>query len=225
MSVDFFQKKTAWILCAVVGISVVLGAGLYARFLDRATVQAVSHNFYFLVSDSTHIEVSTHQVVNSGGAGYVLEESEREYVAISVYFSKSQAEIVQSNLSMPSMVLEKTTENLYFKTKKQKQKAKRITGAFSCLKSCIGVLNGEIERLETGATQQSSKRILSDLRRQFAYLAKEYQKDFVSYAFVCEKASAYLLEITDGTVYVGDLRYLLCALCNSFVDLSKEFSL
>ena len=152
-------------------------------------------------------------------------EKEREYVAISVYFSKTQAEIVQSNLSMPSMVLEKTTENLYFKTKKQKQKAKRIIGAFSCLKSCIGVLNGEIERLESGATQQSSKRILSDLRRQFAYLAKEYQKDFVSYAFVCEKASAYLLEITDGTVYVGDLRYLLCALCNSFVDLSKEFSL
>ena len=87
------------------------------------------------------------------------------------------------------------------------------------------MLNGEIKRLEEGATQESSKRILQSLSRQFAYLSKENSMQQEEYTKLCQNASNRVEGFIQGVVYVKDLRYLLCDLCNGYLKLSKNFAL
>ncbi len=229
MLTDFLRKKQFYHLAlSVVSLTFVLISVLYAYSITTVKSVFVGKNFYFLISESTHIEASTHFVSKNGGAGYLLEENQREYVAFSVYLNEEQGENVLSSMKREgeqTALLALTSSNLYFKTHTQKANAEEIKGAFSSLYGCIEVLNKEIVRLDKGATQQSSKRLLEMLQRQFAYMEKKYKKSFPKFAQVCKDGSEQLIKIISDIVYVGDLRYLECSLCVSFVDLTKKFSL
>ncbi|MBE5744548.1 MAG: hypothetical protein E7355_00210 [Clostridiales bacterium] len=225
MSADFFKKRTIAITAGVAVFCVIIGICLYARYLDRATVEAFSQNYYFLVSDSTHVEASTHQIVLNGGAGYSMYENGRQYIAFASYLTATEAENVQKNIQDETQIITLSAKNLYFKKRKDKKNKKKIVGAFQTLSNCITVLNQEIVRLETGATQESCKRILKILEKQFRYMSKTYDGVFPSCAAVCQKAVTDLVEIGNETVYTSSLRSLQCELCCSYIRLAKEFSL
>lgn len=225
MWTEFFKKKLFAVIGVTATFATVVGVYLYTRYLDNATVQAVSQNYYFLVSDSTHVEASAHQIVLDGGAGYLVDDGDREYVAISAYLTSDEAETVQIGVNEPTKVLTLGIENLYFRTPAEKKHAKKITGAFQALEDCIEILDLEIARLEKGATQESSKRILQTLKKQFVFLGKEYGELFSAYAHVCENAAKDLEALINATVYVKNLRYLQCSLCVSYVTLAEEFSI
>ncbi len=225
MSADFFKGKIIAIATGIVAVFVVLGVYMYTRYLDRATVEAVSQNYYFLVSDSTHVEASTQEIILDGGAGYVLNAEGKEYVTVSSYLSSYEAETIQKSLDKETRIIALGVENLYFKTKEEKKNTAKIKGAFQALADCIEVLSKETSRLEKGGTQESCKRILETLRKQFVFLAKEYKDVFLSYGQLCDKTVIELDKLLNNTIFVSDLRRLQCELCYSYVCLAENFSL
>lgn len=225
MSAVFFRKKIIWVSVVLLSCFICVGVYLYTQYLDRATVEAVSQNYYFLVADTTHVEASAVQVVLDGGAGYILELEEGDFVTISVYTSKEDAENVQKNLQNDTSLISLSVENLYFKSEQEKKSAKKIVGAFHTLSDCIEVLSNEISRMEKGGTQESCKRILETLKNQFVYLGKEYGGILPAYKEVCEKTANSLQVLIDDIVFVSDLRNLQCDLCYSYVRLAEDFSL
>ena len=229
MSTDFFIKnKFLRLFCYILPVFFVVCSLVYAVVIKKADVEQASKNFYFLVSDSTHIEVSAHVALLNGGAGYVLKNDGREYVAYAVYRKETDVERAQTcmaNVGEDTQILPLTSGDLYFKTNEEKRKKESVLSAFFCLYDCISLLEQEIGRLEKGATQQSSKRILGVLKKQFAYLHKEYAELFPEYGAVCESAKTVLQKSIESVVYVTDLRYLACELCFSYIELSKTYSI
>lgn len=221
-------KRIVGIVAGALSVAFTFSAFLYAKTLENATTVGTEKNFYFLVSDSNSIEVSTQITKLQGGAGYSLIYEENEYAAYSVYFSENESRAAQSSVTQTGesaeIVVVKSAP-LYLKTKKQKKHAALIGGAFESLYGCMQVLNGEISRLERGATQESSKRILQTLSRQFSFLEKKYAERVAGYAKACENAQKRLEEATKGVVYAKDLRYILCELSVAYANLSKNFSL
>ncbi|MBE7084920.1 MAG: hypothetical protein E7368_02565 [Clostridiales bacterium] len=225
MQAESLKKRIFTVAYVATAFLIVFGIYLYTRYLNNATVEAVSQNYYLLVSDSTHVEASTHQIVLNGGAGYLLEMDGREYVTISAYPTRAEAEKVQSGLAEKTTVLSVGRKQLYFKSAKEKKRAKQVVGALSCLEDAIEVLHQEISRLENGATQESSKKILQILKKQFDYLGTEYGEEYEKFAKVCQWASEFIGAIMEDVVYARDMRYLECALCVSYHELTEEFSL
>lgn len=225
MSAFFIRIKRFVCVLSVAFTVVVL---FYAAALHNAETVDVGKNFYFLVSASEHIEASTHLTQWSGGAGYPLSYSGGEYAAYAVYFTESEGKKAQTAVKKTgekTEVLVLQGNPICFKSRAEKENSTRIVGAFNCLYGCMQVLNGEIVRLEQGATQESSKRILQTLSRQFSYLQTEHQNTINGYSSVCEKAKTRLSEVTSDIVYAKDLRYLLCELSVAYVNLSKNFTL
>lgn len=221
-------KKIAGMVAGVLSISFTFSALLYAKTLENVQTAGKERNFYFLVSDTSSLEVSTQIIGLQGGAGYSLTYQDGEYAAYSVYFSENESRDAQSSVAKigeSAEIVTVTSSPLYLKTAKQKKQAATISGAFESLYGCMQVLNGEIARLERGATQESSKRILQMLSRQFAFLGKEYEETVSGYKKTCENAEKRLLEATSGVVYAKDLRYILCELSVAYANLSKNFSL
>ena len=228
MSADLFFGKRIQFLALFMAILCVFSALCYAFLLWRVETVALWKSFYYLVSPSTHIQASTHITVHNGGAGYLLQWQGGEYVALSVYIDKEAGVTVQSALfetGEETLLLPITVDKLYLKTAKEKQNREKINGAFSSLYGCIQVVNEEIERLLDGATQQSSKRILRMLGAQLSFLHGEYEIVFPKFSKICKAVEQELFLIVENTVYVKDLRHLMCTLCFSYADLSKNFSL
>jgi len=227
MTTDFFNKKRLSVAAKTAAVVFIFCALFYAWFLNQAERYPYRKSFYFLVDTSTHLEACVAGATLQGGAGYIVSDNEREYSALSVYLTESEGRNAQNGFSEEQTysLLEKQVDGLYFKTREEKCKKTRILSAFQCLDDCIEVLNNEIKRLEESATQQSSKRILNELRNQFAYLNNAYERDFPSYARVCEKVDKALQAVVGGIVYAKDLRYVCCQLCDSFVKLSEEYAL
>lgn len=225
MSADFIWKKV-WKISLVALCFFVTGVSfVYAYVLTGVEKVYLSDNFYFLVSKTVNVEVGAFESLQNGGAGYILEENGREYAVLSVYFTEEKALQVQNGLAEETLLLRKKTNDLYLKTRSDKALANTFKNAFSCLKSCMEILSEEIVRLDNGATQESSKRILRILQKQYDYLEYEYKKSFPDFAKLCERAEKALGKIVAGTVYVKDLRYLLCELCVSYNGLADTFEL
>ncbi len=216
------------IVTGALSVSFTLSAFFYAKTLESAQVVGAERNFYFVVSDCRSVEVGTQIIELQGGAGYSLVYKDGEYAAYSVYFSENESMVAQSSVAQTgesAEIVVVTSAPLYLKTAKQKEQAALIGGAFESLYGCMQVLNGEIKRLERGATQESSKRILQTLSRQFSFLGKEYAETVAGYEKACETAEKRLLEMASDVVYAKDLRHLLCELSVAYANLSKNFSL
>lgn len=227
MATVFFKRKYLSVVAVATALLFSVVVGLYAFFLNGLHYYPLEKSFYFLVDNSTHIDACVATSTLQGGAGYIVDDGTREYSAMSVYLTKSAGEVAQSGLvdERSYSLLEKRIDGLYFKTVSQKRRKARVLSAFRCLDACIQVLNGEIRRLEDNATQRSTKRVLTDLAKQFIFLAQEYQRDFSNYAIFCDKVGKILNALTQGIVYARDLRYLCCSVCDGFVQLSNEFAL
>ena len=221
-----FFKKSIKNVAVIVSFFIISVSLIFAYLLKNATCVAHSQTFYFLVSVSTHVEAGAYEVAQKGGAGYLLCTDERAYVAFSVYFTETESKSAQKNLRQDECkIVTKTAGNLYFKSYKEKQNASRIVDAFSCLRSCMDLLNKESVRLANGATQESSGRILKSLQKQFSYLGKKYETCFSDFSTMCKNAANALNTVMESTIYVKDLRKTLCSLCDEYVRLAGKFSL
>ena len=221
-------KRIAGMVAGVLSVTFTFSAFFYAKTIEGASAVGTERNFYFLVAEGGSVEVSTQTIGLQGGAGYSLLYEDGVYAAYSVYFSEDESKVAQGSVEKTgehAEIVVVTSKPLYLKTEKQKKHATTISGAFESLYGCMQVLHGEIARLERGATQESSKRILQTLSRQFSFLAKEYEKTIAGYKKACKNAEERLLEVTKGVVYAKDLRYILCELSVAYANLSKNFSL
>lgn len=227
MKTDFFCKKriVALVVC-ICCIVFTLGAFFYAGMLKRAERWAVRKSFYFLVRESTHIEASAEFVGLQGGAAYLLSHQGREYVTYSVYLNEETGRTVQAVFNeSDTQLLCVSIADIYFKTKREKAYKEEIKSAFKNLDGCMQFLNGIIDNLESGGTQESAKRLLFSLEKQFSYLASVYVKIFPKYSWVCKKGAKEISDLRADIVYTKDLRYLLCLFADAYVTLGKIFSL
>ena len=194
----------------------------------RKTVEVqTGKDFYFLVDTSSHVEASTHGVQYVGGAGYLLEKDGGACVAYSVYVKEENALRAKEALLQNSKSVEtvKTSvENMKIR-RKDKDKAKALQGAMESLYGNICLLEAEIARLENGATQQSSARILAVLERNFEYLATNYADIYNAYAKRCLESARILSEMQKEIIYAKDLRYLQCELCVAYGELTANYPL
>ena len=228
MTVGLFKMKKHGKRIVYLLASVFLFFGFsYSIVLTCTKKLEIGKTFYFLVSDSTHIEASTHAAKLQGGAGYLLSFGKKEYVAYAVYISKDVGNAVQATLTQQGedvRLIERKAETLYLQTRKEKKNLKIYQNAFNVLYDCMQVLNGEITRLEGGATQPSSKKIVRRLSRQLDYLFEEYETSYSSFASLCKGAGAELSMIANDTIYAKDLRYVLCELADGYLKLISSFA-
>ena len=205
----------------------ILNTLFYAFSLYRVKVYDVSKTFYFLAVGEVHIQASTAEIQYDGGAGYLLDYQDKEYVALAVYLQGDEIEAVQASVSNDyenAKILTLRSGKLYMKGL-QKARAKRIVGALESLYGNMQVLSLEISRLANGATQSTSKCILSSIERNLRFLGAENVDIFPAYSVVCNQASDLLKSYTEDIVYVKDLRYLLCETCMEYIELCTEYAL
>ncbi len=225
MSAVFFRKRIIkFTACVLLVCTLALACiGVCRKRVEIPT----GKDFYFLVDTSSHVEASTHGVQYVGGAGYLLERNGGACVAYSVYVTEENALRAQEALLQNAKSVETvkaSSGNMKIK-RRDKDKAKALQGAMESLYGNICVLEAEIARLENGATQQSSARILATLERNFEYLATQYGEIYHAYAKRCLESAKILKEVQKGIIYAKDLRYLQCELCVAHGELTANYPL
>ncbi len=221
MSTKIF-KKLAGLACAF-AIGVVAFGVFYGGYLSRAKEVEKQKSFYFLLSGDSRVEVSAEFIKLEGGAGYLLEEPDGRYVALAVYLTEEEGLAVQESLQEPTVLCRKGVSTLYFKGKEKKNTSLYLN-ALRTLEGYISVLSECINRLEKGGTQESCKRLLAILQRQFAYAEGEYE-EYPAFSQACGEWSGRLKGLCEETVYAQELRYLLCGQVEKYLQLCEEFSL
>lgn len=222
MFTEFFYRK----IVGSISLTIVAICICYAFSLSRVKCVDFYGRVYYLVSENTKIEASTEFVRWEGGAGYLLENEGVEHVALSVFLDKSSAEKVQKRLEESGekiVLVAKGKEKLYFKGK-EKRIAGKYVSALKLLKTYILLLEDCIAKLENGMTQERCKQILKTLEKQFAYLQVNYF-DYKDFADACAQFKESLRCLSEDTVYLKDLRYLLCWQTEKYVKLCEAFSL
>ena len=229
MQTDFLTKKR-WIYRLFIPFIVifVFTTFIYAKYLREIKCVWMGKSFYFLVSETEHVEAGSLGVKLEGGAGYLFDYDGRTWVVWAVYFNEQDGKTVQASTSFngkETKLLEVSIDRLYLKSAWEKKHASLYENAMECLYGCIEVLGLEIERLDNGATQRSSMETLQILLKQLRYLSEFYKGEFSSYADMCVQAVKALESIIQEVIYTKDLRYLLCDLSCGFIKLSSKFSL
>ena len=215
---NFCKKNQFGQLLALALISIALA-------LNYATSVWVGKSFYFVVSENTHVDVTTHETRLDGGAGYLFDYEGNAYVVWSVYFKEADGMAVQVGISEPTMLIKADVSCLHFKTREQKRKKNLFKGALDSFYGCIDVLSQGIAKLDNGLTQQACKRILSLLQKEFLYMATTYRESYPQFSNVCADIQTSIEALLKETVYNKDLRYLLCSACDAYIRLSSAFSL
>lgn len=217
MKTDFFWKNI--IRCMVfVAVVVAFVFFIFKNNVGGITTLETQKEFYYLASTSTHIEASTHNAQYLGGAGFALEYKDRTYVTYAVYTDSTVAERAFQSLKKQDedvCVLKIQAKQ----AKIPRENATAYKNAFHCLYAQIGLFNAEIARLEDGATQESTKRFLTIQQRQFSYMKREYEQSFPKFSTVCQDAVDQMERMKKQTVYVKDMRYLQCFLCDAYARL------
>ena len=226
MSANFFTKKITMRFAFIFSLLFISFCVGNAYLITQAKKNNLHTSFYFLVSQDVRIEASTELMKWEGGAGYLIENDGKQYVAYTVFTDKADGERVQRRLTLmgkETLLLPTKTQVLYFKGKK-KRKAGFYTSALELLRSYIILLEECVTRLENGMTQEACKRILKVLARQFHY-AKNCYGEYAEFSKLCQKSGEELILLCQNTVYLKDLRYILCWQAEKYVDLCSAFSL
>ncbi|MBE5740273.1 MAG: hypothetical protein E7352_01055 [Clostridiales bacterium] len=227
MTADFFRGKIYKIVAGCIATLFTAFCFGYALFLSRAKTVEVNRGFFYLVRAETNVEVGVEFVKLEGGAGYLIRQNGIDFVVLSVYLSENDALSVQANMQSgeKTPIMYVGVKTLYFKTRKEKKNADVCVGALDVLYGYIGVFNDVIARLEDGATQESVKRILSPIGRQFAFLSTKYTQMYPAFAFFCRGVSERIERYCEKILFVGDLRYELCAMTEGYLTLARAFSI
>ncbi len=227
MSTDFLRNKIWKIAAGFAAVFFTAFCFVYALFLNRAKAVEIKTGFFYLVREETNVEVGVEFVKLEGGAGYLLRQNGKDYVVLSIYFHENDALAVQANLSdrEETKIVYVGVDTLYFKRAQDKKNAAVYVGALKILRGYMEVFSGTIALLEDGATQESIKRILLPLSRQFACLSQEYAEIYPEFSSVCQGYAKRIEEYCTEILFVGDLRYELCAMTEDYLSLANKFSI
>lgn len=224
MSVFFLRKKLFIITGYILSFLITATSLICAVIINNAYVYKHERNFYFLVSENPHLQVSGFEIQMENGAGYLVESGDDKYIALSVYLRESDGNKALESASErfdDLKVLSIGSANLYFKNRTEKREATSIINGLNTLLGGIRALNNEITRLEKGATQESSKRVLTDVAKPLGYLGTENEYFQSAGAIAVDTINKSIADI----VYLKDLRYLLCQLCMEYTRICSKFSL
>lgn len=228
MSTDLFRNRIYKVSAAILTICFSLFCVGYAYFLSGAQIAWLGVSFFYLVTDDTHVEAGAEFIKIEGGAGYLLRYENVDYAVLSVYFNELDGYAVQASLTAKGekvQLIEISISKLYFKNKEEKQNANIYVGALNMLYDYMTVLNECMVRLDKGATQESTKRILQPLERQLAYTSEQYAGKYPKFSRICKEAAETLCELNAKTLFAKDIRYLLCELSEKYVALASDFSI
>lgn len=227
MSTDFLYKKWLGASIGLLAFVFTFCSFAYAYVLSKARIEPSCGRVYFLVSQEANVEVGAHFAQWEGGAGYLFSYKEEDYVAMSVYFEETDGATVQAALladGKETELLALGGDRLCFKSCTQKKRANAYLGALRAFYGCLQVFGQGIALLEQ-STQEKTKTYYLPLERQFSYLGKEYEQSYPDFSKVCKDGALALRELSSQTLYVKDLRYLLCELSEKYVTLTSAFSL
>jgi hypothetical protein len=183
--------------------------------------------FYYVVANSPHVQASTYTVELEGGAGYPVENNGTYYAAYAVYFSMDKAKEVALNLKNMGnavKIVESGEQTLYFKSREEKRAKGKIINALDNLYACMLRLQGEIERLERGATQSSSKNKILSIVETMRFLAGA-NSGIGEYAQTCSVSAERLEGYARGVILAKDLRFELCKWSELYVRTCEIFYL
>ncbi len=199
----------------------------YALLLSSAKRVVLGKDFYYVVEKEENVEVGAEFSKLEGGAGYFLEENGRQYVAHAVYFKEIEGKSVVKNLQANGQdvsLMKREVGTLYFKGK-EKEFADTYVSALCLLDNYMQIFQEYIIRLEKGLTQERAKELLLTLERQFLQAKKTYKSCYAPFAETCGENARAIEEICRQTIYVKDLRYLLCLQSERYKNLCDSFCL
>ncbi len=226
MWTDFFRKNVGRIMAVLLACAAFFAVVTGVRYVvnSQYCVQTVAINsdFYFLVSTDQRIEVSAQFVRLEGGAGYLISQDGEEYVAYAVYTEEKDGEDVKQGLNQTEKRSKLLPISVHSLRVKRGENATAYQNALNSLYGEIGALNACIFRLEKGMTQENCKRLLEGFENRFVYLAKEYKSVFPAFAKLCEKSALELQSLSNGIIYVSDLRYIVCDLSEEYIQLCSN---
>lgn len=227
MATDFFRKKIGKIIAGFAAVFFTVFCFVYALFLNQAKVVEMRVGFFYLVREETNVEVGVEFVKLEGGAGYLVRQDGKDYVVLSVYLKEKTALAVQAGMPQGKAVqlLYAGVDTLWFKGAKQKKNAAVYVGALKTFREYMGVVDATIALLEDGATQESIKRLLLPLGRQFACLSREYAEIYPDFSSVCLRYAKRVEVCCARVLFVGDLRYVLCEMTEDYLALAGKFSI
>ncbi len=205
------RKLKIWGYCYA--LSFVFCGFALAGYVATAKGIYVGARYYFLVADSGGVEASAEAIKLDGGAGYVFSYEGEKYAALCVYTDRENARRVQDSLKaegISTKIVEKGIETLYL-TGKEKGYAELYANSMGALKGIVCALSECAAALERGMTQQSCRRILELLKRQLVYAGARYG-EFAAFVEVCKAGADELEGICKQTIFLKDVRYLLCYL-------------
>lgn len=228
MAVNFFYKRFFYPVLFTVSFFIAVFSFVYAFNILNMKIYETDKTFYFLVLEDKKLEVASYEAKLGGGAGFLLNYENCDYVALSVYLSGEEGEKARESV-LPkyqnAKIITINSGKLYMKRASEKKQAKQFIGTMNSVFSCIELLNGEIYRIEKGATQQSSNRVLSKIIGVLKHLSKENSVEFPTVSSFCEKSANALSISISGIIYAKDLRYILCEMSDGFIKLSEEYPL
>jgi hypothetical protein len=184
-------------------------------------------SFYLLTCNEVNVEASAQFIKLDGGAGYLWEKKGESFVVVSIYKKEGDAERVRQSLNELGgeySVQSVHIQNLYFKGK-DKRKRNIYISALNTFRGHLDVIRYCISNLDAGSTQEQIKKILLPVRRQLENIAQEYKKEYASFSGLCCNIATQLQEIEKGIVYSSDLRYILCAMEDGYLELCNQFAL
>ena len=226
MTAVFLRKKQwRYILFSQIVAGFMLICMCYAWLITCTKAIWIGKSFYFLVSNDTNVEAGSYEARLDGGAGYLLDYAEGPYAVWSVYLNETDGATIQAGLVDSTELLRIDVSHLYFKTYADKKKSALTQGALNSFYGCIEVLSQGLAKLDQGMTQQACKRILSQLNKEYAYMANVYRESYPQFSKACQKIQTELSAILSKTILGKDVRYLLCSACDAYIRLASVFSL
>ena len=217
-----FKKLVLWVVVFAFTNVCAIGS-FYALYTTKIHMKT---EFHFLVSEEKSVAAGVEFAKLEGGAGYILRYNGKDYVVLSVYLSEKDASFVQealSNQNRQTSLICLSFTSLYFRGTQQR-KVGVYVGALQTFYECLSILERNIERLESGMTQEKCRAVLLELKRQFSYMYEIYANVYPDFAVLCGKLVGELQNIVEDIVYASRLRYILCDAVDGYLRLSKEFS-
>ncbi len=214
MSAKSFNKKI-WCGISTFSVCFVMIFCILAMNLSKLQRVGQAKTFYFLLSTETNVEVGVEFSKLDGGAGYLLQFGDKEYVALSVYESKVDGEKIQTSLrdmGKETTLVKVGGNDVYVHDVRELRQ----------MESYISMLNQCISSLEKGMSQEKCKEILKILQRQCVFSAKGYNE--TEYAQIFKRVGEELSCLIQKDVYVKDLRYVLCLFVDNYARLSAKLA-
>ncbi len=193
MSAAFFKRY----FFTVSGLIVVICLFVATVFSTKNNDKESPYSVYYLIWETDSVQAGSATVEVQGGAGFCMQDG----VAIDVYFSYVEAQRAKSSLES-----DKEKERVVL------QEYKFDTHVSSVIVTGLRHIKGWQAALQNGAKQSVVRTGLQEIAKTLAFYSKE-SKDVQAGRIAKE-----LQTLTVGVIYVQELRYFLCDVCETMVE-------